>query len=36
MFGDSLLSFRKFCMLSKTLPVDLHIKLYDISKNAGK
>ena len=35
MFNDSLLSFRRFCLQSKTLPADLHIKMCDIAKNAG-
>lgn len=36
MFNDVLLSFRRFCLQSKSLPPDLHIKLSDIIKNAGK
>jgi hypothetical protein len=36
MFNESMLSFRKFCLVSKTLPPELHLKLCDIKANAGK
>ena len=36
MFQEAVLSFRQFCLQSKQLPVDLHIKLSDIIKNAGR
>ncbi|RNA39537.1 ATP-dependent RNA helicase mitochondrial, partial [Brachionus plicatilis] len=36
MFSDVLLSFRRFCLQSKALPPDLHIKLSDIIQKAAK
>lgn len=36
MFNDVLLSFRRYCLQSKTLPPDLHIKLSDIILKAAK
>ncbi len=35
MFGEAIISFRQFCLDSKTLPVDLHIKICDIAKDSG-
>ena len=35
MFGEAIISFRQFCLASKTLPVDLHIKLCDIARDSG-
>lgn len=36
MFSEAVLSFRQYCLQSKSLPVDLHIKLSDVINNAGK
>jgi len=36
MFNESLISFRKFCLVSKALPPELHLKFCDISAKAGK
>jgi ATP-dependent RNA helicase SUPV3L1/SUV3 len=35
MFSDSILSFRKFCLKSQSLPPELHIKLSDIIRKAA-
>ena len=35
MLTEAFLSFRSYCINSKPLPVDLHIKLFDITNSAG-
>jgi ATP-dependent RNA helicase SUPV3L1/SUV3 len=35
MFKDAILSFSKFCVLSLSLPAELHIKLSDIIRKAA-
>jgi hypothetical protein len=36
MFTEAVTSFRQYCLQSNSLPTDLHIKLSDIIKKAGK
>ena len=36
MFLDSMINFRKFCLISKALPVELHLKFFDIQSKASK
>jgi hypothetical protein len=36
MFYDSMINFRKFCLISKALPPELHLKFFDIQSKAGK
>lgn len=36
MCSEVLFSFRQYCILSKPLPVEIHLKLYDITNGAGK
>ena len=35
MFQEAILSFRKYCIESSPLPVELHVKLYDIINSAS-
>ena len=36
MFNESMINFRKFCLISKALPPELHLKFFDIHAKAGK
>ena len=35
MFSESMISFRKFCLVSNSLPTELHLKFVDIAAKAG-
>lgn len=35
MFLEAIFSFRQFCINSKTLPVEMHLKIYDIIQGAA-
>ena len=35
MFNDVFFSFRRFCIQSFSIPVDLHVKFYDLQNGYG-